>query len=244
MAGIDFDRGAHAGPQWRRLRFHIDPTSHRDALHDFDPVTARVLRRKDGKFGACCWRYGLHRARPSAAGIGIDVNLGAIAGLNMSEIGLFHIGVDPDIPRCHQSDRAGIGQRGGLLDQIGAPLQRIDLGGHAIERRAHDRVVDLALRFVGLGLGLQILWMLLDWQIGIAAEARQLNGGLLLQGLQLGLVGLERVTRLVIGRLRDRRIAKERRIAGEVCLIELNLRLFRSGVILHPGIVLLHGADI
>src|SRR5262249_6025608 len=91
VPGIDFDGGAHASPERRRFWIHIDPNSHRDPLHDLDPVTARVLCRKDRKFGACCWRYRLHRAGPNVVGIGINVNFGAIAGFDMGQVGLFHI---------------------------------------------------------------------------------------------------------------------------------------------------------
>ena len=60
-------------------------------------------------------------------------------------------------------------------DQISAGLQRVDLRHDAVERRAHHGVIELALRLVDLRLGLQILRMLRDVEVGIAAELGELD---------------------------------------------------------------------
>ena len=69
-------------------------------------------------------------------------------------------------------------------DQIGAGLQRIDLRDDAVERRAHRGVVELALRLVDLGLGLQVERMLGGGNVGIAGELGELHLRLLPQRLR------------------------------------------------------------
>ena len=51
VTGIDADLDAHAGSQRRQAGFAgIDAHAQWNALHDFDPVAARVLRRQELKF--------------------------------------------------------------------------------------------------------------------------------------------------------------------------------------------------
>ena len=158
----------------------------------------------------------------------------------MGQIGFLHIGIDPDIAGRDQRHRAGIGQRRGLGDQISAGLQRIDLGHHAVERRAHHGVIELALRLFDLRLDLQILRMLRDVEIRIAAEPGELDLRKLTQRFELALVAIEGEVRLVVGGLSDGVGLQQRRIAGERGLIQFDLRLLRGNVLLHAHVVLLH----
>ena len=67
----------------------------------------------------------------------------------------------------------------------------------ARERRLHHGMVKLALGFIDLRLGLQVLRMLRRLDIGIAAKPGQLRCRLLLQRLKFALVVEQRVVRLI-----------------------------------------------
>ncbi len=52
--GVDRDcHGGADGESFRGYLARLEVDAHRHALHDLDPVTGRILRREDGKRGAC-----------------------------------------------------------------------------------------------------------------------------------------------------------------------------------------------
>ena len=63
-------------------------------------------------------------------------------------------------------------------------------------------MVKLARRFVALGDGLEIAWVLLDWAVGVAIEVGGDRGELCLERRKLLLRALQVPTRRVEGRLR------------------------------------------
>ena len=69
MTGVDIDFDAHAGAQRRQaLVAGIDAHAHRDALHDFHPVAAGVLRRQQRELLRRRRADALDGAVPSASG--------------------------------------------------------------------------------------------------------------------------------------------------------------------------------
>src|SRR5690606_15136491 len=89
--------GAHARAQHRIVRGAVDADADRNALDDLDPVAAGVLRRKQRELRAGAGADGVERAGEGVAGIGVDRDLGLLAGLQLLEIGFLGIGVDPDM---------------------------------------------------------------------------------------------------------------------------------------------------
>ena len=99
------------------------------------------------------------------------------------------------------------------------------------------------LRLVDLRLGLQILRVLRDLDIGIAAELGELNLRLLAQRFELVLVVAEGGLRLIENGLGNGMRAQKHRVAVVGGLIELDQRLLCGNVAQHAFIVLLHRLD-
>jgi hypothetical protein len=83
----------------------------------------------------------------------------------------------------------------------------------SVERRAHDRMAELALRFVERGFCLHILRRLLRRQIRIAVQLGELHLRVLLQENQRRLCRLKRAARLVEHLRRDGVGLRQRQVA-------------------------------
>ena len=73
---------------------------HRDALHHLDPVAGGVLRRqqREGRTGA--GHDGIHPALKLGARIGIHLDGGGLAEIDVGEFGFLVVGLDPKLLGC------------------------------------------------------------------------------------------------------------------------------------------------
>ena len=94
----------------------------------------------------------------------VDVERRLLADAQIGDVGFLRIGVDPGrlVVDDAQDRRAG--------GDEAAELDVVDLRRGAGDRRAHDGVVEIALRLVERGLGLRIFGELLERQVGIAEQ--------------------------------------------------------------------------
>jgi hypothetical protein len=195
MAGVDLDGGAHAGAQRRRVGRHLHGEPDRHALHHLHPVAGGVLRRQHRELGAGCGREAGDSRLPFAAGIGVDGDDRRRARLEVREIGLLRIGLDPHVGRGDQAE-------GGLCcRQVLADLQGINVGDDTRDRRQNSRTREVALGLVDLRLRREIARVLLDRRIGLAAELRQGGVGIVLRHDHALARRVEVALGLVVGRL-------------------------------------------
>ncbi len=73
----------------------VEAEAQRHALHHLDPIAARVLRRQDRELRAGAGRDRADPALELAPGEGVDRHARRLAGVNVSEVRLLRIGVDP-----------------------------------------------------------------------------------------------------------------------------------------------------
>src|ERR1700716_890884 len=96
MTGVDFDRSAEPGMQWRVRVELLETEAYRQTLDDLHPVAGGVLGRqqREGQPGAGA--EALDLSVKDDVGIGVDLNGCLLAGPHMSELGLLEIGLDPN----------------------------------------------------------------------------------------------------------------------------------------------------
>jgi hypothetical protein len=96
VTGVDLD--AHADPQ-RRLAgiAGVDAHTHGDALDDFDPVAARVLRRQQLEFLCSGWADALDGTVPLDVWISIDGHRHRLAWPHIGHLRFFGIDLNPSV---------------------------------------------------------------------------------------------------------------------------------------------------
>ena len=94
----------------------------------------------------------------------IDVDIDLLSDRDMGEIGFLQVGIDPGLRGVDDAEHRRAG------DHKTAELDLIDLGGDAVDRRAHHGVIEVALGLAERRLGQRIGRKLLKRQIGIAEQ--------------------------------------------------------------------------
>src|ERR1700722_14438436 len=197
MTSIDIDGDAHADAQ-RRFAFHVlDAHPHRDALDDFHPIAGGVLRRQQREDRSRGRTDAIDDAFPFEARISVDADRRRLARPDIGQLGFLGTRLDPQFRAGDEAERLLRGL------EIGADLNGVDIGDDAVERRAHDRVVEIALRIVDAGFRLQIERIGLDRLIGVAAELGERGIGLRLGDRDALFGGIKGVLGLVVSRFRS-----------------------------------------
>ena len=167
------------------------------------------------------------------------------AGLEIGEIRLLGVGLDPHVGRGDQAE-GRLRRR-----QVLAHLQRIDIGHDARDRRQHGGAPQVALRLVDLRLGGEIVGVLLDRRIGVAAELRQGRLGVMLRHAHALARRVEVAPCLVEGRLRGDAALQQVLLTLEARLVEgdvgpglLDLRLLLAIGRLQGRELVAHRAEI
>src|SRR5579863_1484148 len=100
VARVDADLHAHAGPQWRHVAVAgIDGYAQRNALHDLDPVAARVLSRQQRELLRGRRADARDGTVPGLAGIGVDLDADRLSRPHISQLSLLRVRVHPDVIR-------------------------------------------------------------------------------------------------------------------------------------------------
>src|ERR1700733_12841765 len=103
MAGFDIDFDAHSGAQ-RRQAFiaRLDAYSHRNALHNLNPIAAGVLSGQKREFLRRRWTYALHVSAPLRVGIRIHCHQCRLAWADISQLGLLRVSDNPNVIRSDE----------------------------------------------------------------------------------------------------------------------------------------------
>ena len=120
-------------------------------------------------------------AGESVVGETVDVERRLLSDAQVGKVRLFRIGLDPRRLIVDHAEHRGAGSN------KAAELDVVHLRGGARHRRAHDRMVEIALRVVENGLGLGVFWKLFERQIRIAKQLAQCGVALLHGKLRLQL---------------------------------------------------------
>src|SRR6185437_14041588 len=120
------------------------------ALYHLHPVSGRILWRQDRELRTGARAHCDDSAGESVVGETVDVERRLLSDAKVGKVRLFRIGLDPRrlVVNDAQHWRAG-GHKAAKLDVV-------HLRGCARHRRAHDRMVEIALRAVEGGLGLSV----------------------------------------------------------------------------------------
>ena len=98
MTGVDIDLDAHPGPQRRKvLVARVDTHAHRNTLDDFHPIAAGILRWQQRKLLRRRRADAFNRAAPFRIRIGIHRHRDRLTRVDIRQLGLLRIGVDPDM---------------------------------------------------------------------------------------------------------------------------------------------------
>ena len=202
-----------------RVLVLVEGDAQRNALHHLDPVSGGVLRRQDRELraGAGADRHDV--ALEGVIGEDVDVERRLLADAQIGDVGFLRIGVDPGrLIVDHAEDRRAGGDEAADLDVV-------DLRGGAGDRRAHDGVVEIALRVVERGLGLRVFGKLGERQVGIAEQLAERGVALLDGELRLQLRRHQRGAGGIDIGLRAGLRLHQRELAIEVVLLELDVLL-------------------
>ncbi len=126
----------------------VEPDLHRQPLDDLDPVARGILRRQERKARARPGGERIHLAIEGPVGERVDAHFRRHARPDALELGLLVVRDDPDVVERHDGEK-----RLPHLRHL-AKLDR-SLGNHAVDGRAHVRVVELQLGVGEVGLGLR-----------------------------------------------------------------------------------------
>ena len=131
--------GREAGAQLALKRMvGIEHDLYRDSLDDFGEVSGCVVRRQKRKLRSTGGRDFRHFSVQHDPGKGIDGDVGDIPGLHVGKLGLFVVGLDPDIA-SDQIDHLHAGS-----DQL--PLLHMTLADSTIGGGDDARVSEIDVR--------------------------------------------------------------------------------------------------
>ena len=207
VAGVDLDRGAHAGAQRRHVLAGIELDADRHALHDLDPVAGGVLRRQQRELraGAGADRGDGALERPLA--VGVDRQAHRLARRHVGEVGLLVVRLDPG--RAGGDEAEDRHRRRHVL----ADLQPVGLADDAVRGRGDRGAREVELGRVQRGERLEHLRVAVGRDVGVAGEggAGRGHGAL---GLDHGAAGELQLQRAVVGgRLADHAGREQRLLA-------------------------------
>ena len=180
FARVDGGVDRHAGAQEVLLGDilrHAD--AHRQPLHDLGEVAGGVVRRQQREYRARGRRDAVDHAGEFAEAVGIDLDRHRLAGTDALQLGFFIVGVDEDLVERHQIAEPLAG-----LDHVADIDETV--GERAVDRRAHEGEVEIALGFgkhglqfreLRAGLGLLRFGHLDIVARGVKGGLRRLHGG-------------------------------------------------------------------
>src|SRR5262249_53859262 len=93
----DRDAGAHPGAEGHAARHAIEPHQHGDALHHLGEVAGGVVGRKQREARARPRGEAVHVTDDGDAAVGVDLDVGALAGANLGDLVLLEVGHDPHV---------------------------------------------------------------------------------------------------------------------------------------------------
>src|SRR3954454_21174678 len=193
IARVDADVGREAGDH-RPAGIAVDRDPNRHPLPHLDPIAARILRRQNRELRAGAGTDAGDVANDVEAGIGVDLDPGALADIHVAEVGLLVIGLDIGGPAPDQGDDRHAGDRGGAdLEPVGLADDSVGGGADLGPRKVEQRLLAGGSR----GLDRRLV-------AGAAAAKRRLGGGRGGAGIGEPLAGLPGVVEgLVLARAGD-----------------------------------------
>ena len=95
VTGVDLHRGTQTRAQCRQISLILQTDAHRHALYDLHPITDGILRGDNRKFRSGGGTETVDDARYFPIGIGIDLQLHLLTGVDLGQIGFIDIRLYP-----------------------------------------------------------------------------------------------------------------------------------------------------
>src|SRR6476660_8766698 len=150
MMRVDGDADAHAGAQSRGVLVLVEGDAYGHALHDLDPVPARVLRRQDRELRAGARADGQHATGEGVVRERVDVERRRLADAQVGKVGLLRIGIDPRLLVIDDAQH-----RRARADKT-TELDVVHLRRSAGDRRTDNRIRQVTLRIFYRALRLHV----------------------------------------------------------------------------------------